>query len=522
MPNVPAMIRLLAIAFFTMTAALAPAWAQNSDQDRNWRNCQKSDPIIVIPSCTTVIETHIHSYTPTATGMLSIAFVHRADAYYAKGEFDLAIADYNEAIKRSPEYNGAFNNRGMAYAAKHDYDHAIQDFSEAIRIKVGYVVNFSDSMSDSDHATVYENRGLAYIHKDKYDRAIQDFDEAIRLKPKEAHIYYNRGFAYILKNEYDRAIQDFDEAIRLKPGDADVYYNRGIAYNAKRGYNRAIADYNKSIELNPKDAYALYSRGIAERNKDDVDRAQADIAAARQIDPEIAGKVGEMRVPVLPIEAFKAQSGRIPSCESIPENAPTAERALSYVDDSLKQLQGMVPGLHGIKYEAGQKARPGTCAVPAQEKTTFILSHTGKVIAEMLHRMPNLLAKEEVKQSGDDPSENNWSVPQFRNSAIESMRRGVMSTQPLKQPDTQNRTRIYSYRIVRSQNPSGEDTLLEFRTDRHDRSIHDSADNAQSPFSVGFALTWLFFSPRNLHESRFRYLGEQRIGNRETYVRSEE
>jgi hypothetical protein len=34
----------------------------------------------------------------------------------------------------------------------------------------------------------------------------------------------------------------------------------------------------------------------------------------------------------------------------------------------------------------------------------------------------------------------------------------------------------------------------------------------------GFATVWLFFFPGNRHESHFRYLGQQKIGSRETYV----
>jgi tetratricopeptide (TPR) repeat protein len=255
------MIRVLVIAFFAMIGVLASARAQDRSLDsKAWNDCLRNDPNIVIPACTKVIETHIHSNTPKAIRVNTVVLLRRADAYYAEGKFDLAIADYNEGIKLSPEYNRAFYNRGMAYAAKRDYDHAILDFSEAIRIRVSWVLDSSALMHDFDYAAAYRNRGLAYFHKD----------------------------------EYDRAIEDFDVAIRLKPSDPDAYYNRGAAYNNKRDYDRAVSDYDKSLKLNPKDAYTLYSRGIARRNMGDVE-AQADIAAAQQIDHDIGGKVGAIR-----------------------------------------------------------------------------------------------------------------------------------------------------------------------------------------------------------------------------------
>ncbi len=257
-------ISVLVIAFFAMTAVLASTWGQDRRLDsKAWDDCLRirTDPNIVIPSCTKVIETHIHDITPATPRLLTIVFLRRADAYYSQSKFDLAIADYNQAIKLSPEFNQVFNNRGNAYAAKRDYEHAILDFSEAIRIKVGWVRNSNAPLPDFDYAMAYRNRGLAYFHNDENDLAIEDFNEAIRLKPK----------------------------------DPNAYYGRGVAYNNKRDYDRAIADYDKSLELNPKDAYTLYSRGIARRNKGDVEGAQADFVAAQLIDRDIGGKVLDSR-----------------------------------------------------------------------------------------------------------------------------------------------------------------------------------------------------------------------------------
>ena len=51
-----------------------------------------------------------------------------------------------------------------------------------------------------------------------------------------------------------------------------------------------------------------------------------------------------------------------------------------------------------------------------------------------------------------------------------------------------------------------------------DQPIDYSAKNASRPLGIGFATMWLFFLPGNLRESRFRYLGQQSIEHRETYV----
>ena len=169
----------------------------------------------------------------------------------------------------------------------------------------------------------------------------------------------------------------------------------------------------------------------------------------------------------------------------------------------------MVPGLSGIRIEAARNARAGTPAMPALDKTTSILNRTSAVIAELFHRMPNLIAREEVKEPTDTILE--YDMPINRGG-------GWMGSAPQGIPITRFRTSVYTYRIVHKQTPAGGDTVDEFRTNAHDQPIDDSAHNAQRPLSVGFATTWLFFLRGNLQESRFRYIGVQKIGNRETYV----
>jgi len=180
-----------------------------------------------------------------------------------------------------------------------------------------------------------------------------------------------------------------------------------------------------------------------------------------------------------------------------------------YVDEPIEQLKKMVPGLSGIRIEAVANARAGTPALPAQDKTASILNRTGAVIADLFHKMPNLIAKEEVKEPTDTVLEND--LPRRSGG-------GWMGSTQQGFPITHFRTSIYTYRIVHKQTPAGGDALDEFRTDAHDQPIGDSARNAQRPSSVGFATTWLFFLPGNLQESRFRYVGVQKIGNHETYV----
>lgn len=62
----------------------------------------------------------------------------RAAAEADQKDVDNIIVMFSEAIKKNPDYAGAYYNRGMAYFYKHDYDKSLHDIlkAEALGITV--------------------------------------------------------------------------------------------------------------------------------------------------------------------------------------------------------------------------------------------------------------------------------------------------------------------------------------------------------------------------------------------------
>ncbi|MDR2717539.1 MAG: tetratricopeptide repeat protein [Treponema sp.] len=189
--------------------------------------------------------------------------------------YEQVIADYTQAIRLNPNDAIAYANRGNAYSDKSDYDRAIADYTQAIRLNPNYTI-------------AYANRATAYIGKSDLDRAITDYNQAIRLDPNNVIAYYNRGKTYDTKKDYDRAIADYTQAIRLDPNHVDSYIMRGNTYYRKGDLDRAITDYTQAIRLNPNYAEAYANRGNVYANKGDWNRAIADYEAALRLDPNNA------------------------------------------------------------------------------------------------------------------------------------------------------------------------------------------------------------------------------------------
>jgi len=87
-----------------------------------------------------------------------------------KGDFDTAIAEFTDIIRRNPNYVEAYLERGRAYGANGNFNKAILDYTEAIRIQ-------------PDYTPVYYWRGNAYANDGNFKKAIADFKEVVKLDP---------------------------------------------------------------------------------------------------------------------------------------------------------------------------------------------------------------------------------------------------------------------------------------------------------------------------------------------------
>jgi tetratricopeptide (TPR) repeat protein len=192
--------------------------------------------------------------------------------------FDLAIADFTQAIRLAPKNARHYQERGNAYIGKNDYDRAIADYNQAIGIT-------------PNEYSIYDCRGFAYQFKGDLDKAIADFSQAIKMEPYAAGIYLSRGEAYYAKNDFDKAYVDVNRAIWLDPNYARAYVYRARIYLFKGDGNpdKALVDCNRAIQLNPKaDNAAYFIRGSVYIVKQDFSKAIADLEVFSRANPNHA------------------------------------------------------------------------------------------------------------------------------------------------------------------------------------------------------------------------------------------
>ena len=185
-----------------------------------------------------------------------------ANSHFQKGEYELAIANYNKAIELNSNFADAYNNRGLAKAGRGEHRKAIKDYDEAISF-------------NSRHASAFNSRGVSKACLKQYDEAIKDFNAAIKIDPMYMGAYYNRGLALNRPDQDETAaIEDFGKVLDIRPNDAAAYYGRGLAWKslgqlveARKNLERAqtLAQEQEFTELLPR-----ISRELDDLNQDDA------------------------------------------------------------------------------------------------------------------------------------------------------------------------------------------------------------------------------------------------------------
>jgi tetratricopeptide (TPR) repeat protein len=252
-----------------LAMSCSPAMA--SDRSDRIACTQADGPDAKIAACTRLLESG-----KLTNQERSKAYQARGIFWREKGERDRAIADFNEALRLTPNDSDVYNNRGIIWIDMGEVDRAFSDFNESVL----------HAPQTVDSAIFYENRGDVWREqKREFDRAIVDYSNAIRLDPKDSKAYLNRGIAWKELGQFDRAIADYTVAIRLSPKSENAYANRGESWRLKGDLDRALADQDRAVALNTKGYNAYVVRGDTRRYKGDFADAIADYQRALEISP---------------------------------------------------------------------------------------------------------------------------------------------------------------------------------------------------------------------------------------------
>jgi tetratricopeptide (TPR) repeat protein len=197
------------------------------------------------------------------------------DTAFDARDFDKAIQAYDRAIALDvapPQASLAVLRRGNSHSAKEENDLALADYEEAIRL-------------DPRNAAAYDNRAMMLQNKGDRSEAMKDFNEAIRLNPRHALAYCNRGFLFYAEGEIDPAASDYSKAIELEPNEKCGHVGMAGVYLARNQNEQAVAECNRVLELDAHALVAYLNRARAHAHFKQQAAALADLEAALKSTP---------------------------------------------------------------------------------------------------------------------------------------------------------------------------------------------------------------------------------------------
>jgi len=223
-----------------------------------------------ITACSAIIEANMAGIRDVAE-----AYLRRANAYYDKKEFELAIADYTKLIQSSPADVLALLERASAYIGKGATDLAFADYARVIEI-------------NPKLASPYVQRGDLYVKLGDIDRAITDYKLALQINSRGVHVIGHAhvclGVAYRLKGKLDDALAECNRALDLDEDDWRGLICRGETFEDQGDFERALTDFTRVAWLKPNEARPHLDLAHVYRHQGQFDRELSELGSVIERD----------------------------------------------------------------------------------------------------------------------------------------------------------------------------------------------------------------------------------------------
>ena len=159
-----------------------------------------------------------------------------AAAYFQQNKYEIALTEFNEAVKIDPTYSPAYNGLGLVYAALGEDAKADANFLKAIQVQPA-------------SSEAHNNYGSFLCARKRYDESIPHFLAAVKnpLYPTPNLAYANAGICSARKNDIKNAEIYLNKALQLQPLTysaayqlADIQFKRGETKAAKASLQNVL------------------------------------------------------------------------------------------------------------------------------------------------------------------------------------------------------------------------------------------------------------------------------------------
>ena len=238
-----------------------------------------------------------HAVTVTENNYLAHGIL--GSVFIAKGDVNVGIKEYYEAIRINPYYYLAYFRLGEVFTRRKEYDKAIEYYSKGLEIKP------EDILARNYLGNLFAKLG-------RTDDAINQYNESLRKVPHQSVVYNNLGNTYVLKGDIEKAIGCYQYAINEKhdyydaiknlknaltikkvqellksdPQNFTLYTKLGNIYYQLGVYDEAVAQYQKAISIQPNFSQAMNGLMIIYSRRQEYDKAISILKNLKLIQPD--------------------------------------------------------------------------------------------------------------------------------------------------------------------------------------------------------------------------------------------
>ncbi len=159
-----------------------------------------------------------------------------ATQYFDQGEYQKAIAEYDEYLEYNPRHIQSLYNRGRAYEELGDFDKSLTNYQEILEL-------------DPTNANANLSIGKFHFRNEDYEDAAFYFDKAAKVLRNDPQAQYLAARAFHKSGKTKEAMEAYDAAINANSELGEAYLYRGAlkVYQGKK--SGGCEDFRKAVAL---------------------------------------------------------------------------------------------------------------------------------------------------------------------------------------------------------------------------------------------------------------------------------
>ena len=185
---------------------------------------------------------------------------NKALEFFKTGKYQLAINEFLQELKTTPNDSNILNNIGLCYSKLAKDDLASEYFIKTLSFNpksVQTYINLAD--------VYYRNKNIV--------EAINLLENGVTLMPQEIALKHYLSRFYVEDCRYDLAMDQLFEILDIDEDNVDAYWDLGNIQFELGDYDSAVENYENVLEKVTDNAVLYYQTAITYEANDNVDKA---------------------------------------------------------------------------------------------------------------------------------------------------------------------------------------------------------------------------------------------------------